>query len=253
VLAVLIFFLVREVPRGRSEPELEGLGMIQPHRFEWRRALELFRRRSLLFLFAQGFVGVFPWQVITFWFFAYLELERGYDQNAILFTMAPAVLALSAGYFIGGSLGDAAFRRTRRGRLLVSMLGVLVGAVLLTLTLHVPHSDRTSFLILLLCTAVFIPFASPNVVSTIYDIAVPEVRSTALAIQYFIEEGGSALAPLLAGFIADRSSLEQAILVICVTAWLLGALLLAGAAFFAPRDMMTLRAQMKDRAGEGAA
>jgi len=248
VLAVLIFFIVRDVPRGRSEPEMEGLEKIQPHRFQWKTALELFRKRSLLFLFGQGFVGVFPWQVITFWFFAYLETERGYDENAILLTMAPAVLVLSAGYFIGGSLGDAAFRRTQRGRLLVSLVGVLLGAILLTVTINVPHDDRTTFMILLLATAVFIPFASPNVVSTIYDITVPEVRSTALALQYFIEEGGSAVAPLLAGFIADRSSLEYAILVICVTAWLIGAVLLACAAYLVPRDMTALRAQMRARA-----
>jgi MFS family permease len=104
-------------------------------------------------------------------------------------------------------------------------------------------------MMLLLATAVFIPFASPNVVSTIYDITVPEVRSTALALQYFIEDAGSALAPLLAGFIADHSSLEYAILVICVTAWLIGAVLLAGAAFHVPKDMDVLRGQMRERAG----
>jgi len=249
VVAALIFFLVRDVPRGGSEPELEGKEVVSPHRFELRKAVELFRKRSLLFLFGQGFVGVFPWNVITFWFFAYLETERGYDSNAILLTMAPAVLVLSAGYFVGGSLGDAAFRRTRRGRLLVSMVGVLMGAILLTFTLRVPHDDRSTFMMLLLATAVFIPFASPNVVSTIYDITVPEVRSTALALQYFIEDAGSALAPLLAGFIADHSSLEYAILVICVTAWLIGAVLLAGAAFHVPKDMDVLRGQMRERAG----
>ena len=249
LLSVVIFFGVREPERGRSEPELAGRAGISPHRFEFRKAVELFRKRSLLFLFGQGFVGVFPWNVITFWFFAYLETERGYDSNAILLTMAPAVLVLSAGYFVGGSLGDAAFRRTRRGRLLVSMVGVLMGAVLLTFTLRVPHDDRSTFMMLLLATAVFIPFASPNVVSTIYDITVPEVRSTALALQYFIEDAGSALAPLLAGFIADHSSLEYAILVICVTAWLIGAALLAGAAFHVPKDMDVLRGQMRERAG----
>jgi predicted MFS family arabinose efflux permease len=249
VVAALIFFLVRDAPRGGSEPELEGRQGIAPHRFELRKAVELFRKRSLMFLFGQGFVGVFPWNVITFWFFAYLETERGYDSNAILLTMAPAVLVLSAGYFVGGSLGDAAFRRTRRGRLLVSMVGVLMGAILLTFTLRVPHDDRSTFMMLLLATAIFIPFASPNVVSTIYDITVPEVRSTALALQYFIEDAGSALAPLLAGFIADNSSLEYAILVICVTAWLIGAVLLAGAAINVPKDMDVLRGQMRERAG----
>jgi len=46
------------------------------------------------------------------------------------------------------------------------------------------------FSIMLIVTALFIPFASPNVIATVYDITLPEVRSTALSIQYFIEMVG---------------------------------------------------------------
>jgi hypothetical protein len=92
------------------------------------------------------------------------------------------------------------------------------------------------------------PFAAPNVISSIYDITPPEVRSTALAAQYFIEQGGAATAPLLAGILAVRSSLGNAILVICVSTWLLCALFFAAAAYLAPRDIAALRALMRARA-----
>ncbi|HLF91791.1 MAG TPA: MFS transporter [Anaerolineales bacterium] len=248
VLAVLIFFGVREMPRGKAEPELAGLEEIGMYRFDREKAIGLFRKRSLWLLFAQGFVGVFPWNVITFWFFAYLETERGYDEQAILVTMAPAVLVLASGYFVGGSLGDFFFKRTPRGRLLVSMGAVLAGAVLLTLTLNVPVENQTLFFILLCLTALFIPFASPNVISSVYDITLPEVRSSALAVQYFIENGGAAIAPLLAGYIADRASLHVSILSICVVAWILGSIILAFAAYRIPEDIHTLRGQMAERA-----
>jgi MFS family permease len=199
-------------------------------------------------LFAQGFVGVFPWNVIAFWFFAYLELERGYDETQILLTMAPAVLVLSLGYFVGGSLGDRAFRRTPRGRLLVSTAGVLIGAIFLTLTMSIPEGMPGPFLALLLLAALFVPFASPNVVSSVYDITLPEMRSTALSIQSFIEEGGAAMAPFLAGLLADRSSLHDAILAICVTAWLIGSVFISLAARAIPRDIDVLRGQMRERA-----
>jgi hypothetical protein len=71
---------------------------------------------------------------------------------------------------------------------------VLLGAILLFFTSNVPLEHRELFLLLLSATALFIPFASPNVVSTVNDIALPEVRSTALAVQYFSESGGAALA-----------------------------------------------------------
>ncbi len=149
VLAAVIFFGIREPRRGQSEPELAGAKDGGAVRFDRRQARDLLRKPSLLLLFAQGFVGVFPWNVITFWFFAYLELERGYDEMSILLTMAPAVLVLSAGYLVGGSLGDRAFRATRRGRLLVSTAGVLLGALLLTATMSIPVDQPGLFLGLL--------------------------------------------------------------------------------------------------------
>jgi MFS family permease len=248
LLAILIFFGVRELPRGQSEPELADLEQIGVYRFNHKVALGLLRKRSLLLLFAQGFAGVFPWNVITYWFFRYLETERHYAQDAILVTMLPVVLVLASGYFIGGAAGDILFRRTRRGRLIVATAAVLLGAILLTLTMNVPLHNQTLFLVLLLLTALFIPFASANVISTVHDIALPEVRSTALAIHYFIDNAGSALAPWLAGLIAVRSSLHNAILLICVGAWVICAILLSVAAYLVPHDIETQRRQLRERA-----
>jgi MFS transporter, Spinster family, sphingosine-1-phosphate transporter len=248
VLAAVIFFGVKEMPRGRAEPEMAGLEQMGIYRFNLRTALDLFKKRSLLLLFAQGFFGVFPWQVITAWFFRYLEVERGYTSEQVFLTMAPAVLVLAAGYFVGGALGDFLFKRTPRGRAIVALGGVLTGAVLLTITLNVPFENQSLFLMMLMATALFIPFASPNVISSVYDITLPEVRSSALSVQYFIENGGAAMAPLLAGFIARAYSLHVAILVICVTTWLVGAVVLAFVAFLIPKDISTLRTQMRERA-----
>ncbi|NOZ50241.1 MAG: MFS transporter [Chloroflexi bacterium] len=248
VMAVLIFFFVKDAPRGQAEPELADLEEMGVYRFDKRIALGLFRKRSFRLLIAQGFVGVFPWQVITFWFFRYLETERHYSPDEVLMTMAPAVLVLALGYFVGGSIGDWMFKRTPRGRMLVSMVSVLLGAVFLSLTMNVPIANQGLFLGLLMVSALFIPFASPNVVSTVYDITLPEVRSTALAIESFIENIGAALAPLLAGVIATRASLYLAILLICVVAWLLGSVLLGFTAYLVPTDIRTLRQQMSERA-----
>ena len=248
VLAVVIFFGVKEAPRGQAEPEMAGVEQVVDYKFDRKIAAGLFRKRSLLLLFAQGFFGVFPWQVIVYWFFRYLETERFYDANQVLVTMAPAILVLASGYFIGGAIGDRLFKRTPRGRMYVALFGVLLGAILFTITLSVPVEDQAFFLVMMLVSALFIPFSSPNVISTVYDVTLPEVRSTALAIQYFIENGGAALAPLLAGFIARSYSLHVAILTISLSAWLITAVLLAFTAYLIPRDIQTLRDQMAERA-----
>ncbi len=248
VLAVLIFFGVKEAPRGKSEPEMAGLEQVGVYKFDWKIARGLLKKRTLLLIITQGFFGVFPWNVITYWFFAYLEKERGYEQSSILMTMVPAVLILAAGYPIGGALGDYFFKRTPRGRVYVATFGVIVGAILLFFTMQVPLANQTLFMILLCCTAVFIPFAASNVISTVYDITLPEVRSTALAVENFIESGGAALAPLIAGIIADASSLRTAILVICLAAWAVCAVFFLVTSRFVEHDVHVLRGQMCERA-----
>ena len=248
VLAVLIFFGVKEAPRGKSEPEMAGLEQVGVYKFDWKIARGLLKKRTLLMIIVQGFFGVFPWNVITYWFFAYLEKERGYAQGSILMTMVPAVLILAAGYPIGGALGDYFFKRTPRGRIYVATYGVIVGAILLFFTMRVPLANQTQFMIMLCMTAVFIPFAASNVISTVYDITLPEVRSTALAVENFIESGGAALAPLVAGIIADASSLQNAIVVICLSAWAICAVFFLITSRFVEKDVQVLRGEMRARA-----
>jgi MFS family permease len=249
VLAVGIYFGVPNVPRGEAEPEMQGLE-VEAGTFKISReaVLNLLKKRSLVLLFFQGFFGVFPWNVITYWIFAYLENERGYTESNILLVMVPAVLVLASGYPIGGALGDFLFKRNRRGRLIVATIGVFMGAILLVLALNVPVQDSTLFLIFFLLTAVFMPWPSPNVLSTVQDVALPEVRSTATAMFNFMDSAGSALAPLLGGIIADAYNLQTAILSISVVAWSVCVVFLLAAMVFLPGDIHTLRLQMQQRA-----
>jgi MFS family permease len=248
LMALVILLSVREAPRGSSEPELAGLDQVGTYHFNWQTARDLFKKRSLRILFVQGFFGVFPWNVITYWFFNYLETERNYSQQAVFTTMVVAVLVLAAGYPLGGAIGDYFFKRTPRGRLLVATVAVLLGAILLTLTLNIPNENQGLFMVMLAVTALFIPFAAPNVISTVYDITLPEVRSTAVSVQYLIESSGAALAPAVAGLIADATSLKSAFLLICVSTWVLCSIFFALTAYLIPTDIETLREQLRQRA-----
>ena len=248
VVAVLIFFFVKDMPRGKAEPEFESMPEMTAFKFSWAEVKEIFKKKTMWFVFLQGFAGVFPWNVITYFFFGYLEKERGYDANSILFTMAPVILILAAGYFIGGAVGDFLFKRTRKGRILISMSGVLLGAIFLALAVTSPAEARNQFFIYMCLTAVFMPLSSANVIATVYDVIVPEVRSTAQAVEYFIENAGAAFAPILTGLIADAFSLQTAILLICTVAWALCFFIYTGALFTIDKDHNDLRAQMAARA-----
>jgi MFS family permease len=248
VVAILIFFFVKDMPRGKAEPEFEQMSEMATFKFSWTEAKEIFKKRTMWFIFLQGFAGVFPWNVITYFFFAYLEKERGYDANGILFTMAPVILILAAGYFVGGALGDFLFKFTKKGRIIISSAGVVLGAVFLALAITTPIEAKNQFFVFMCLTAIFMPLSSANVIATVYDVTVPEVRSTAQAVEYFIENAGAAFAPILTGMIADATSLQTAILVIPIVTWGLCFLFYLGALFTIDKDHADLRAQMAERA-----
>jgi MFS family permease len=248
VVAALIHFGVKDLPRGTAEPELEDAENLGRFRFSWAEALQIFKKKTMWFVFAQGFAGIFPWNVITFFFFGYLMADRGYDNDAVLLTMAPVIIILAAGYFVGGWLGDWLFKRTPKGRILISSVGVLLGAVFLFMAMGTPPAERTQFFAWMALTAVFMPFSSPNVIATVYDVVVPEVRSTAQAVEYFVENIGAAFAPALAGFLSILYGKAEAILWICIAAWMLCFVFYLGALFTIGGDIRSLRTQMSARA-----
>ncbi len=250
VMAIVIFLGVKDMPRGKAEPEFEGMQEVGQFRFSWSEAKQIFKKKTMWFVFLQGFAGVFPWNVITYFFIGYLLTERGYDENSVLYVMGPVVLILAAGYFVGGALGDWLFKRTKKGRILVSSAGVILGAIFLLLALLTPVENRLLFFIWMSLTALFMPFSSPNVLATIFDITAPEVRSTAQAVEYFVENSGAALAPIIAGAVALATTKQNAILTICVSTWVLCFFLYLGALFFIDGDVKALRDQMAARAAQ---
>ena len=199
-------------------------------------------------MFFQGFVGVLPWQVITFWSFRYLEIDRNYSPQNISSIMIPAVLIIGAGYFFGGLLGDFAYSKSKRGRLYVAILGVILGAFFITLTLNTPSERINTFKVLLWITCFMIPLPSPNIATTVYDVVQPEIRSTATSVQYFLGNLGSAFAPLLAGAIAQVHSLGTALLSISLVSWLCSSIMLGVSAYFLPADHEKMRKILRERA-----
>lgn len=252
LLSIAIFFFVKDVPRGSGEDELQGVA-IQQYKFNWKSLGEIFKKKSLWMVYAQGFIGVFPWNVITYYIFDYLGKERGYDDTTTLLIMAPAVILMALGYPAGGWLGDKIFRRNKGGRLIASVTGVLLGMIGLLLALNTPNEQTLVFGILLGVTAFFMPFASPNIISTMYDVTLPEVRSSAQSIESLIENGGAWAAPILAGMLADATSVGFSIKLFCTGAWSLCVVFLIVAIIYIPRDIESLHKQLEARAMVDAA
>lgn len=255
LMALIIFLFVKDIPRGSAEPEFENTDQVGNYHFEWSKIKEIVSKKSLIMMDLQGFFGAFPWNTIIAFMFIYLAEERGYIESEILMTMGPAIMVLASGFFIGGAAGDFFFKKTRKGRILVAFFGVLFGAILLFFTLNIPIEEKALFAVMMAITALFIPISSANVTSTVNDVALPEIRSTALAVQYFIESSGAALAPLITGIIADAlreannpRPRQTAILIICITAWFFCGIFYLITTRYIKGDIEELHQQLKARA-----
>lgn len=212
VVAVLVVLVVKDVPRGGTEPELSA-APIGTRKFSWSAVRRLLKHRTLVALYAQGFLAVIPINVVTFWMYRYLETERGYSGSASLSVAIVTVAGLAAGLPLGGALGDRLFRRTSRGRLL-AVAAAIPGSFLICAALLVPATNQVLFALLAMTGSFLTGFAAPNIVATISDVSLPEVRSTALAFQSLVETTGTALAPLLTGIVALKISLGTAFLIL---------------------------------------
>lgn len=249
LISFLIFFGVRDQPRGSSEPELRQVDEITEQRLTWKDVKQLRKIKSLMYLIAHGFVGLFIWNMLVFWLLHYLKVERGYTPMAAMLTMLMVNLSLVIGYFGGGYVGDQLFKRDPRGRMLLTSAGTFLGGITLIIAFLLPMTNRTPFLGLLFITGLCLAGVSPNLVATIHDITLPEVRSTAMAFRQLFIDGGAAAAPFVAGLIAVRTSLHRAILSTSIIAWVVGTALVLMITKNVSRDIAKLRDQLQDRAG----
>jgi len=251
IAALLVYFFVKDVPRGKSEPEFAGLETVGTYTINREMAKKLIRRPSLLLLSLQGFFGVFPWNVLSYWIFTYLEEERLFGPELMAIWLIVSLATMILGIVVAGMLGDFLFKRTRKGRVILSAVAVYLGALLIYITFTWPIEDVEGFLLWSVVTAFVIPMAGPNVVATVFDITEPEARSTGLSILRWSENVGSAFAPLVVGVLAYRvfgGVLGTASWVVCVSTWLVCGTLFTILIFRIDNDIKEIRKLLAQRA-----
>jgi len=247
ILAIVILLTVRDVPRGGTEPELESVRDKLKETFSTEALKRLFERRSVLFLYLQGFFGVFPWNILSYWLFTYMKEVRGFEEGSQLLVMLAALICMVIGNVLAGIIGDWAFKRNKRGRVIFATLTVIVGLVFFDIA-FLTKGGMELFLILGAATALFMPMAGPCVSSSVQDVALPEVRGSAMAMLLFFYNVGSAFAPLITGYAADSIGLEMGIITLVNITWSICIVLLGTAAIFIPRDIEWKRRELSERA-----
>lgn len=114
LLAALVIVTVKDRLRGATEPELLRVRDRLKDTFSGESLVKLLKLRSTALLFAQGFFGVFPWQILSYWLFTYMEDVRHFNSEEMLMIMLAALLAMVVGNVVAGVLSDWSFKRSLR-------------------------------------------------------------------------------------------------------------------------------------------
>jgi len=257
-LFTLIFytFSAIEPERLRSEPEFENFkGEINyNYKITYSNLKQLFRTRSvggiLISVLCSGIANA----TLGIWAIFYLNTKiNGTDAELIVTTIY--ILAGSGallGSIIGGRLGDRYFRSGKlKGRVIVSLIGLIVGISLLLAFYLIPFYTETMlqivfswifFVIIGYLGFFFVAFSSGNQFAIYSEVSLPEVRSTANAMNGLMVNLGGIIGNLLISSMIERnmSLLPFAIFVVLII-WLSGSLFWIIPYFYYPNELKECR------------
>lgn len=239
LVVALLYLAGYDTPRGASEPALRELheqGEAYPYRIQPQDLHSLARRRTNIWLVAQGLTAQFAYGSLIWLprlFQAKVEAQ-GYDDE-----LSTAVGSLFAALFqvgavfsvVGGWLGDRWQQRDPRGRALLSAIGIL-GAIpfflamfLLPLRVELPAGASTFEVIVATVGSIFTEptvaatFAcallalaltsadSPNWFALIGDVNLPEHRGTVFGVGNLVNGVGRAAGNGLVGAVFGSGAL----------------------------------------------
>ncbi len=257
-LFTLIFYTCSaiEPERLRSEPEFENFkGEIKyNYKITYSNLKQLFRTRSVRGILISVLCSGIANATLGIWAIFYLTTKiSGTDAELIVTTIY--ILAGSGalpGAIIGGRLGDRYFKSGKlKGRVVVSLIGLIVGISLLIVFYLIPFYTESTlqivfswifFVIIGYLGFFFVAFSAGNQFAIYSEVSLPEVRSTANAMNGLMVNLGGIIGNLLISTMIERneSLLPFAIFVVLII-WLIGSIFWIIPYFYYPNEMKECR------------
>ncbi len=256
ISGVLVWLLVDEPVRGAAEPELAGKITAEAaaqYRVKMSDVPKILSTPTILVAIAQGLAGSMPWVVMGLYFITWLVNERGLEEQQATVAFAGIVVGTAISNVVGGILGDWADRvNPKYGRPFIGQISVISG-IPMTYILFTQTEDWPFAAVVALCfvTALLISWPGKGAKEPMMQaVTLPELRASAFALVTFIESGFAALVAYVAGQLADRVGLTQALLYTIPFPWIICAVIFTLFYFTYPRDSARLRMLMTERAQE---
>ena len=266
ILGLIVVFKYQSsgiVPeRGQAEPEFQDLksDFNYNYKITLNKLSQLFKTKSvagiLIYLLFSG-VAV---STLGSWAIFYLTSKIN-DINAEFYATTIYILAgigILPGAIIGGKLGDSFYHKGKlKGRVIISYLGLILGILALMAFYLVPFYMASPLELIFswiffiaigffgfFCTAL----CAGNIYAIYSEVCVPELRSTANAMNVLMGNIGGIIGNLLLSFIIlnDLSLLSYVILLL-LTIWLCGTSFWILTYFYISKESKELREIMGEK------
>jgi len=258
ITGFIIWMLVEEPPRGAAEPELANIITHEDEKkyvINWSDVFSTLKIPTIWAAILQGVTGTMPWVVMSVYFINWMVKELGFTNN-ISFNdpkgSAPLVFAIivvgaAISNFMGGVIGDFAEKRNPKyGRTIIGQFSVFIGVPMMYILItQAPNMTFGQLLGWALLTALLIGWPGRGAKEPMMQAVVPpEIRSSAYSVVNLIEGGFSAFAGLIAGSLADKIGLTNALLWTIPFPWLICGIFFSLFYFTYPKDAAKVREKM---------
>jgi sugar phosphate permease len=204
VLAVVLYFLLREPRRGEADIAA-GEALPGPPLPLSQVAPAIFRSPVAILLMA-AFVGAnFVATIFLSWTPAFIKRKFDFElAEAGLYATLFIQLASAVSAPVSGLVSDLISPVLRGGRMFVQAAGVLVGAYFVV---AVGMADNRMMLFVYMtafgiCKGVY----DANIFASLFDVVEPRARATAAGLMNMVGWTGGALGPLWVGWMAEHGS-----------------------------------------------
>lgn len=251
---LIVWFLVKEPVRGEAEPELAGKITkkdAQKFGLQLSDLPKVLKIPTIWVAIGQGLAGSMPWVVMASFLITWLVNERNIPAENATLVFAGIVVGTVFSNIIGGYLGDWAEQKSPKyGRTIIGQVSIISG-IPLTYILFTQTESWPLWGIIALSfgTALMISWPGKGAKEPMMQgVVPPELRGTAFSMTTFIESGFAAVAGVIAGTLADRMGLTEAMIWTIPFPWIICAALFSLFYLTYPKDATKLRHLMAERA-----
>jgi MFS family permease len=254
ISGIVVWFLVDEPVRGEAEPELAGkITKEDAKKFglQFSDLPKVLKIPTIWVAIGQGLAGSMPWVVMGSFLITWLVNDRNIPSENATLVFAGIVVGTVISNIIGGFLGDWAEQKSPKyGRTIIGQVSIISGIPLTYILFTQTESwSLWGIMALSFCTALLISWPGKGAKEPMMQgVVPPELRGTAFSMTTFIESGFAAIAGVIAGSLADRIGLTQALLWTVPFPWIICAILFSLFYLTYPQDSEKLREQMAERA-----